>query len=125
MKTTKRPSPGKTHIVFCVDWVYKDSWSDDEPDGFSLHLRDEDFEKFCEDRFASRTAQFAKDHIVPECYETPGTLIGGSPRYPVQVSHKTYLGIRRSKYGIRVYGKMKRKGVIPIFEDIQATSGKR
>lgn len=88
------PEKEKTHVkqVYRLDWEESEKGWGERPDGYSLHLTNEDVKEFVKEYWNTMPDE------VPEEYSRPF----GSP-YVINVDNTTYETIKTSRNGIRRY----------------------
>lgn len=82
-------APG-TRVVLRQDWLESERGWGIRPDGYSLHVNEEDRDRFVEEYWARMPDE------VPESYSRPD----GSA-YPHEVDLRTYAEVAKSACGIR------------------------
>ncbi|MBI2047775.1 MAG: hypothetical protein HYT27_01415 [Parcubacteria group bacterium] len=93
-KSSKKPARNRKHAVICICQKWEESergWGT-RPDGYSLHLTDEDREQYIKDYWKQMPNE------VPDEYSRPD----GTP-YSCLINTKTYRQIKKSKNGIRLF----------------------
>ena len=90
-KTSEEDKKDETHIVICENWTETERGWGQRPDGFTLHLTEDDYVNYVKEY----NEKFNNKKSVPDCY----TRADGYP-YPIRVNHVTYLKIMQSKNGI-------------------------
>ena len=83
----------KKHRVLCQKWEESECGWGTRPDGYSLHLTDEDRRQFIKDYWAGMPKEAPYEYSRQD----------GMP-YWVEVDEKTYNEILKSKHGIRRFG---------------------
>lgn len=79
-------------IVFRVDWLESEFGFGTRPDGYSLHLTEEDSKAFIEEYWATMPEKVPDEYSRPNC-----------PAYKFEVNDKVYNKIKQSKNGVRIY----------------------
>lgn len=80
-------------VVIRQDWIESEAGWGQRPDGFTLHLNEENCKKYIENYWAAER-KINPGGATPDCYTRPE----GSPR-EVIVSRKTFNKIKKAKLG--------------------------
>lgn len=78
--------------VFRVDWLESEFGFGTRPDGYSLHLSEEDSEEFIKEYWTTMPKEVPDEYTRPNCRA-----------YRYEVEDKVYEEIKKSKNGIRIY----------------------
>jgi hypothetical protein len=90
----------KKHPVVRQEWIESERGWGQRPDGFTIHLTDEDRQKYCQKFMDDQDRYFKSsgESGIPECYSKPG----GSDL--IDVDSKTYRKLvaarKKRQYGI-------------------------
>lgn len=82
----------RTYVVIRKNWIESERGWGQKPDGYSLHLTEEDMKEFIREHWAEWPDK------VPDWYYGPDIM--SSPR-PFEVDEKTYNEIKESEHGIK------------------------
>ena len=82
----------RTYVVIRKNWIESERGWGQKPDGYSLHLTEQDLDQFVKEHWAEWPDE------IPDWYYGPDIM--SSPR-PFEVDEKTYNEIKKSKNGIK------------------------